>query len=115
MPEINFTTPTSKCGKKADWIAYASERRADTFIVAQKTGYERHNRPLMCVLTPRSPHAQACLPNFIGIKVTALYEDDDITVHGVEITVSWRGIEKFKAIYSVTDCNSEILFNRWSK
>lgn len=115
MAEISFTTPTSICGKSADWIAYASERREDTFIVAQKTGFDRTQRPIMCVLTPRSPHAQACLPNFVGFKVTALYEDDEITVHGIEVVVTWRGIEKFKAIYSVSDCNSEILYNRWSK
>lgn len=110
--QIRFSVPLTRNGAPLDFIAYQSQRRKDAFIVAECAGVR--NRPSMSVFTPLVNSARHEYPNFTQLHLNAL-RDDDGTVLGVEVYVLWRGMEKFKARYSINDCDSEIIFNRWGK
>ena len=116
MAQIEFTVPVNARGDAKKYIAYGSERRKNTFVVAEVTGLKAKAAAAF-VFTVHSRFAQHKLPNFVKLALTALYdgEESDSEVHSVEVCVMWRGIEKFKAVYSLLDCTSEILLNRWSK
>lgn len=113
MSHIKFTVPVKRVGAPLEFIAYYSTARRNTFIVASaNTGAVK---PLLSAFHEHSRFARHELGNFTQLKLTALYEDDkaDSAVHAIEVMVVWRGIEKFKAVYSINDATSEIFFNRW--
>ena len=114
--KIRFSLPLARDGMPTEFIAYESQRRKDTFIVAECASNVRGRKPIMAVFTPSLNHARYELPNFIVVKFTALRDEDDGNkVIAIEAEVMGRGIDKFKARYSMTDCDSEILYNRWGR
>lgn len=114
MDKLHFSVPIDKKGNCCEWIAYPSERRKNTFVAALKTECVEQP-PILCTLTPRNNHAAVNFPNFTWLRFTALYEDDEITVHSLEVYVLWRGIEKYKAILPVNGSDATVLYNRWGK
>ena len=112
MATLPIFVPMNKDGDCTNWVAYPSERREGTFVLGQRhvTG-----KPQLLTMTARSPTACAYFKNFMTVRATALFEDDELTVHRLEVCVMRRGIEKYKAMYCMATGELDLKFNHWDK